>query len=72
MDVKALRSMEPEELNAKVQALKQELFHLRCQCALGRIENPMKIRQVRRDVAKVMTVLREQQLVGVRNTGRSV
>ena len=72
MDVKELRGMEAEELIVKVRELKQELFHLRCQLALGRIENPMKIRQVRRGVAKARTVLREKQLVEIRDTSRSV
>ena len=64
MDVKELQGMEAEELVGKVHALKQELFHLRCQHALGRIENPMKIRQVRKDVAKAKTVLREKRSSG--------
>ncbi len=72
MDVKALRGMEAEELIVKVHELKQELFHLRCQLALGRIENPMKICQVRRAVAKTKTVLREKQLMDIRNTIRNV
>ncbi len=64
MDVKELQGMEPEELVGKVHELKQELFHLRCQHALGRIENPMKIRQVRKDVARAKTVLREKRSSG--------
>lgn len=62
MDVKEFRGMEPQELNEKIIQLKQELFHLRCQLAMGRIENPMRIRQVRRDVARVSTVIREKEL----------
>lgn len=61
MDVKELQGMEAEELVGKVHELKQELFHLRCQHALGRIENPMKIRQARKDVARAKTVLREKR-----------
>ncbi len=64
MDVKELQGMETEELVGKVHELKQELFHLRCQHALGRIENPMKIRQVRKDVARAKTVFREKQVSG--------
>ena len=48
MDVKAFHGMDVEELVAQMHELKQELFHLRCQLALGRIENPMKIRQTRK------------------------
>ena len=64
MDVKELQGMEAEELVGKVHELKQELFHLRCQHALGRIENPMRIRQVRKDVARARTVLREKRVSG--------
>ncbi len=64
MDVKELQGMEAEELVGKVHELKRELFHLRCQHALGRIENPMKIRQVRKDVARAKTVLREKRSSG--------
>ncbi len=63
MDVKAFQSMEVEELVARVHELKQELFHLRCQLALGRIENPMRIRQTRKNVARAKTVLREKQSI---------
>ena len=64
MDVKALQGMEAEELVGKVHELKQELFHLRCQHALGRIENPMRICQARKEVARAKTVLREKQMSG--------
>lgn len=64
MDVKELQGMEAEELVGKVHELKQELFHLRCQHALGRIENPMRIRQVRKDVARAKTVLCEKRAAG--------
>ena len=63
MDVNAFHGMEVEELVAQVHELKQELFHLRCQLALGRIENPMKIRQTRKNVARAKTVLREKQSI---------
>lgn len=64
MHAKELQGMEAEELAGKVHELKQELFHLRCQHALGRIENPMRIRQVRKDVARAKTVLREKRALG--------
>ncbi len=72
MDVRALRGMDAEALIGKVRELKQELFHLRCQLALGRIENPMKIRHVRRSVAQARTVLHEKRLAERRDAGRSV
>jgi large subunit ribosomal protein L29 len=60
MDTKELRGLTDVELTEKVQQLKQELFNLRFQLATGRIENPMRIRQSRRDLARVKTILREQ------------
>ena len=66
MDIQELKGMELEEIVGKVHGLKEELFHLRCQLALGRIENPMRIRQVRRDVARARTVLREKELDAAR------
>ncbi len=64
MNVKELQGMDAEELVGKVHELKQELFHLRCQHALGRIENAMRIRHVRKDVARAKTVLHEKQTRG--------
>ena len=67
MDVKELRGLVEAELHEKGQQLKQELFNLRFQLATGRIENPMKIRQARRDLARVKTIVREKEL---ENRGR--
>jgi large subunit ribosomal protein L29 len=67
IDVKELRGLVEAELHEKRQQLKQELFNLRFQLATGRIENPMKIRQARRDLARVKTILREKEL---ENRGR--
>lgn len=64
MDAKDFRAMELQELDEKVRQLKEELFHLRCQLAMGRVENPMRIRQVRRDVARAKTIIREKQHSG--------
>ena len=62
MEVKELRDLTAAELVEKEQQLSQELFNLRFQLAAGRVENPMKIRQTRRDLARVKTVLRQQVL----------
>lgn len=67
MDTKELRGFTDAELAEKVQQLKQELFNLRFQLATGRIENPMRIRQSRRDLARVKTILREQ--IGAQQPG---
>ncbi len=60
MDVKELRGMEITELAEKERQLKQEVFNLRFQLATGRIENPMKIRQTRRDLARVKTIRQQK------------
>ncbi len=64
VDVRALRDLTAAELAEKEQQLAQELFHLRFQLAAGRVENPMKLRQTRRDLARVKTILRQQVLAG--------
>lgn len=60
MEVQELRDLTAAELAEKEQQLSQELFSLRFQLAAGRIENPMKIRKTRRDLARVKTILRQQ------------
>jgi large subunit ribosomal protein L29 len=62
MDGKELRNLEDAELVEKERQFKQELFNLRFQLATGRIENPMRIRQTRRDLARVKTIRREKVL----------
>ena len=62
MDVKELREMPEAELAEKEGQLVQELFNLRLLMATGRLENPMKIRSVRRDVARVKTMIRQQAI----------
>jgi large subunit ribosomal protein L29 len=57
MDMKDLEGLTPDELADKERQLKQEVFNLRFQLVAGRIENPMKIRQARRDLARVKTVM---------------
>jgi large subunit ribosomal protein L29 len=57
-DAKELRGLEDPELAEKERQLVQEVFNLRFQLATGRIENPMRIRQTRRDLARVKTIRR--------------
>lgn len=68
MDIKELQVMADIELQEKERQLKQEIFNLRFQLATGRIENPMKIRQTRRDLARVKTVL-TQKMTASRGRG---
>ncbi len=63
MEVAELRNMEKPELLEKVNALKTELFHFRSQLAMGRMENPMKIRQTKRQIARVHTVLVQKEQI---------
>ncbi len=57
---KDLRDMSSDELTAKAADLKKELFNLRVQQAMGQIENPMRLRTLRKDIAKTKTVLKEK------------
>ncbi len=61
MKSSALREMTPEELTLKEQDLRRELFNLRFRLATGEVENPMRIRAVRKDIARVLTVMTEKQ-----------
>ena len=58
----AIREMTDEELHRKVNELKEELFNLRFQLATGQLDNPMRVKAVRRDLARVKTISRERQL----------
>jgi large subunit ribosomal protein L29 len=60
MEMEEIKNLEKSELLERIGKLKQELFHFRSQLALGRIENPMRIRETRKDIARVQTVLRQK------------
>jgi large subunit ribosomal protein L29 len=60
MKISELRDLSNEELQAKAADIKKELFNLRVQQAMGQIENPMRLRILRRDIAKAKTVLKEK------------
>jgi large subunit ribosomal protein L29 len=57
---KDLRELPDEELLDRVESLKEELFNLRFQFATGQLDNPMRIKQVRHDLARMLTLLRER------------
>ena len=57
-----VREMTNEELTAKLKDLKAELFNLRFQLAINQLDNPMRISAVKKDIARVKTVLRENEL----------
>lgn len=56
-----LRELPDGELLARLEIQKEELFNLRFQSATGQLDNPMRIKQVRHDVARILTVLRDRQ-----------
>ena len=60
MKAAELNKLSVEELNAKLKELKGELFNLRFQQAINQLENPHKIADVKRDIARVMTVLNQK------------
>jgi len=62
MNVKEIRDLTEDELKLKLADLEKEAFNLRFQLAIGEIENPMRIRAVRKDVAKINTILKEKEL----------
>ena len=57
-----LRELDFEELESRLSETKRELFNLRFQLVTGQLDNMSRIRQVRRDVARIMTILREQEI----------
>lgn len=61
---KNLRDLTKDELTRKIGELKEELFNLRFQLATGQLENPMRIREVRKTIARTQTVLREREIKG--------
>ncbi len=62
MKAKEIRELTAEELSTKLTELKKELFNLRLQLALNQLENPTRIADVKRDIARVNTILRERAL----------
>ncbi|KUK13576.1 MAG: 50S ribosomal protein L29 [Synergistetes bacterium] len=68
MKAKELRDLTIDELREKYKELKKELFNLRFQKAVGQLGNPMRIRQVKRDIARIKTVIREKEL-GILSVG---
>jgi large subunit ribosomal protein L29 len=60
---KAMREMSPEEIRTRLQELREELFNLRFRNAMKQLDNPLKIREGRREVARLLSVLREKEQV---------
>lgn len=62
LKVKDLRSKTSGELLQEIGSLKDELFNLRFQLATGQCENPMRVREVRKQIARAKTIIREREL----------
>jgi len=62
MKTKKLREMTSQELDNQFNDLKSELFNLRFQLATGQLDNPVKIKYVKKDIARVKTIQREREL----------
>ena len=60
MKVNEIRDLSAEELNQKLASLKEELFNLSFQLATGQLENPMRIKEVKKTIARIKTVQTEQ------------
>ena len=62
MKANEIRNLTAEELNAKLLDLKKDLFMLRMQHATNQLDNPLKIQTVKKDIARVKTIIREREL----------
>lgn len=62
MKANDFRNMTTAEVEQKISSLKEELFNLRFQIATGQLDNPMRIREVRKNIARAKTILREREL----------
>ena len=64
MKISEIREMSVDDLNKKLAELKDELFNLRFQHAVNQLEDPMRLKVVKKDIARIKTVLREIELSG--------
>ncbi len=62
MKAKVFRDMSSAELNQKMIDAKSELFNLRFRLATGQLDNPLRIRHVKKDIARVKTIIRQREL----------
>ena len=67
MAIKDFKELNLAELNKKLADLKDELFHLRFQLAINQLENPMRITAVKKDIARIKTIIRENEIKDSKN-----
>jgi len=71
MKIKDIKSMTDEELNAKLVSIKAELFNLRFQHATGNLANPMLLNTLKKDIARIKTVLAEREIAANQNKAKA-
>lgn len=69
MKAKDIRDLSDDELLQKLADAKEELFNLRFQLATGQLDNPLKLREARREIARVQTIQRQRELASTRVEG---
>ncbi len=69
MKARELREFTDQELNQRLGELYKELFNLRTQKSTGQLENPKRIKEVKKDIARILTILRERELSHAQRTG---
>ena len=62
MELNKIREISELELNAELLKMKKDLFNLRFQHVTGQLENPVKLRETKRDIARIKTILRQREL----------
>ena len=62
MEIKEIRNLSTEEIMKKIESNKEELFNLRFSQATGNLEKPSRIRELRKEVARMKTIIREREL----------
>ena len=65
MELKKMTDMTAAQLNTELSKMKKDLFNLRFQHATGQLENPIQMRELKRDIARVKTIIREKELAKV-------
>jgi len=65
LKVDQMRQMSDDEIGAKLKEFKEELFNLRFQMATGQLDNPMRLKAVRKNIARVKTIQRERELAAL-------
>ena len=67
MKASEIRELSKEDLEKKIKDLKEELFNLRFQHAINQLDNPIRLKYVRKDIARSLTILRERELRSINN-----